>query len=543
MSSSSINIAGMPTLPIIGYYDTESTSSDKNEVNYTYNSYNTLETNLKQNCTNNGSTLDNNEGIYNPKNYTNNIPPNTTSLNVPFFLAKTGLLTNTLTSAVQESCANSQSKLVNQIQYLTCQLEESRNQVYKSSDFNLMTGNSIKSIFEKFANLKIFFIVIFIITMYLLISGFIGSLDVAINVFNIVAKRKVTAITYWIGLFLGLTIPMIILIVVFNNIVCKSIAVMESYNITNNSYGEKDQKRINEINSSKSLDIFILAIFIILIYGFVLVLFTLDKASLGAIPFACITGVILIIITMFIYFLYAFVPFFNSTDQKYMLNKPPLMLFIDNQESVSKIDTNQEENKIVRKTFLTTAIFIIIASIIFFFKKIFGINFMQWNILNGIFGSFAILSLPILWIINFVVGIQYFYIYPIIIIGVRFIRYFIMSILYIMYDNKNTNFSSDLLNQFDNFKDYSAPWGLIGVDELKLILNMLGYENLLSKDILDDANSNISLNKYVSTGFLGFMVEKILNKDNNMKGIILSIVIIILTIAISMIILYGIVKI
>jgi len=538
MSSTPINVAGMPTLPIIGYYNKSSDDSSENNNNYKYNSYNILEKNLRQSCTVNGISIENNPGIYNPNDHAQNIPPFTKSLDVPFFLAKTGNLNNTLTNAVQNSCNNDQIKLVNQIQYLTCQLQELRNQVYNSMDFNLLTATSLKSTFDRFKSLKVGLIIIFIITMYLLISGFVGSMDLATNIFVLIAKRSESSITYWVGILVGLSIPIIVLCTVFSYIVCESISVMESYNITNNAYGEKDEKRINEIKNSSSFDILILVLFILLIYGFVAVLFTIKKSMFGIFLYTIIIGTILFIISIFLYVLYAYIPFFNTSDPKRMLNsKNFLSLYIDNQEYLSPIISNQYENMQVRKTFLITAIFIIILSIFYFFKN------TKYSFINGFLGSSAILALPILWIINFTIGIQYFYIYPILIIAFRFIRYIVMAGLYIMYNNKNTNFSTDLLDQFDNFKDYSAPWGLIGVDEYKLFLNILGYENTFSKEILEDKASNISLNKYVSTGFLGFFVDKIVNKENNTSGIILSIFMIITTILISIIILYGIVKI
>ena len=548
MSSSSINIPGMPTLPIIGYYNTNSNEStnctnstsnnNNNNYNYNYNSYDTLEKNLKKSCTNNGSSIENNSGIFKSSDYTNQIPPKTKSLDVPFFLAKTGTLDNNLPTAVMNSCSNNQQNIVNQIQYLTCQLEESRNQVYNSADFTLMSTKSIKTIFEKFKNLKTIFIIIFIISIYLLITGFVGSMDIASNIFICIAKRSESTMMYWVGILIGLAIPVIVLCIVFKNIVCKSISVMESYNITDNSYGEKDQKRINEINSASSFDILILVLFILLIYGFVAVLFTIKKSIFGMFFYTILVGLILFIISIFLYVLYAYVPFFSTTDQQQIMNKSSLMLFIDNQETVSPITSNQYENMQIRKTFLITGLFILLLAILFFVKD------TRISVLNGILGSSAILALPILWIFNFTIGIQYFYLFPIILIGVRFIRYVIMSLLYILYHNKNTKFSSDLLEQFENFKNYSAPWGLIGVDEFKLFLNILGYENIFSKEIIEESNSsNISLNKYVSTGFLGFIVEKIVKKENNINGIILSIFSVVFSIIISMIILYGIVKI
>ena len=57
-------------------------------------------------------------------------------------------------------------------------------------------------------------------------------------------------------------------------------------------------------------------------------------------------------------------------------------------------------------------------------------------------------------------------------------------------------------------------------------------------------SKNISENKFVSSGALGFIFQMVANKENtNMNGIIYSIVIMGLTILISIIVLFGVAKI
>jgi hypothetical protein len=124
-----------------------------------------------------------------------------------------------------------------------------------------------------------------------------------------------------------------------------------------------------------------------------------------------------------------------------------------------------------------------------------------------------------------------------------------MSIIYILSEKSSSmkdSFSNDLVYQLENFKNYSPSWGLLGVDELKLLLNVLGYENDFSKIIISENNDskNISENRFVSSGLLGFIFQMIANKENtNMNGIIYSVVIMILTIAVTGIILLGVAKI
>jgi hypothetical protein len=243
--------------------------------------------------------------------------------------------------------------------------------------------------------------------------------------------------------------------------------------------------------------------------------------------------------------MYAYVPFFNSADDKQMMknNARPLRLFIDQQNDISNINSNQKEDAKVRKTFFITFIIIFILACIFFMIK------TPSSFFSGFFASYAILILPILWVFNFCLAIQYFYVYPIILIVFRFIRYILMSIIYVISEKSSSmkdSFSDDLTYQLENFKNYSAPWGLLGIDELKLLLNFLGYENDFSKSIISENNDskNISENRFVSSGALGFIFQMIANKENsNMNGIIYSIIIMGITILISVIILLGVAKI
>ena len=549
--SSPINVTGTPTLPNIGYYNNDG-SVDKSPTNPNFYTYKTLQDNLGKSC----KIKDTDPGIYKsdnplinkylPKDKYGKYP---TDLNIPFYLAKTGVLDNLLLGAVDKACSNNKTALTNQIQYLTCQLENVRNRVYNSEDFKLGGGNlSIQSIFKKFGNLKIFLIIIFLVTMYLVIGGFFGSMDLASNVFSIIEKNSEFTYSYWIGLLIGLALPIIVLCIVYTKIVCKNLQDLEQYEIynesvstENNPYGVKTQ-----IDSDlKKFDFLTLILFILLIYAFVAVLFTIKKSAFSNLIYTSIIGSILFIISIFIYIMYAYIPFFNTADGNQMMKNEarPLRLFIEQQIDVSNIITNQHEDSKVRKSFFITAVIVFILASIFFIMK------SSSSFVNGLFGSSAILIMPILWVFNFFLAIQYFYIYPIILIVFRFIRYILMSIIYILSEKSSSmkdSFSDDLVDQLENFKNYSPSWGLIGIDELKLLLNVLGYQNDFSKLIIPENNDgkNISENKFVSSGALGFIFQMIANKDNtNMNGIIYSIVIMVLTILISIIILFGVAKI
>jgi hypothetical protein len=554
MSSNPINIPNGPNLPNIGYYSKNNTDNTNTPNNY---SYNTLINNLTNSCvkTSDGAELNKSDtiGIYDPKSESVKkfLPDGTNPLDVPFYLAKSGQLmdpSNTaanLGTKISEYCnKNSQNikPIINQIQYLTCQLEQERNREYDPSFFELVSnGSSLKETFNRFKNLKPFLIFLFIITMYLLVSGFFGSIDMASNIFDIVSKsNKEFSVSYWGGLFVGIAIPVIVLCYLYTQMICNNLRELEKLEITDNPYGI----RRTIPSDLKKFDFAVLILFIFVIYAFIAVLFTIKKDYFPAIIYNSLVSGILLIITVFIYILYQYVPFFNTADEKNILNNnnQPLKLFIDQQETVSEITTNQTQNDKIKHTFLITFIVILILAALFFILN------SKNQFLNGILSSSAILSLPLIWIFNFILGISYFYVYPMLYVFIRFFRYILMSIVYIISENSSSlkdKFSDDLIEQLDNFKNYSPTWGLILVDEFKLFLNMCGYENSFSKIIVSEDNygKNVSQNKFVSSGFLTYIISFFAKGETNMKGIIYSGILVIVTIIVSIVILYGIIKI
>jgi hypothetical protein len=109
------------------------------------------------------------------------------------------------------------------------------------------------------------------------------------------------------------------------------------------------------------------------------------------------------------------------------------------------------------------------------------------------------------------------------------------------------SFSQELIDKLNNFKNFSPSWGLLIVDELKLLLQCMGYENIFSKSIIPENNNskNITDNKFVASGtILWFLFQKITNKETNVTtGLIYGIILLAMSIIISMIILFGILKI
>lgn len=568
MSSSKIDISGMPNLPNFGYYSTD--NIDNSDITHTDgyvanpNSYSnqTLTNNLTQSCVlASGKQWSSQKGIYDPivdttvQQYLPN-GKDEVSLDVPFYLAKAGVLTNggknkPLKDQINDKCKDTtggQDQIANQIQYLTCQLEQERNRKYSNEDFeNLISSESIKSIFDKFSNIKPILIILFGVSIYLFLNGFFGSLDFCSNLFILIQSKRGNSIAYWAGIFIGILIPFAILFGVYSWIICKNLSDLEKLEITTDPYGIE-----NTIpNNLESFDIGMLFLFLFTFYLLIAILFTITLDGFGTFMYTLIVCFILLIIAIFMYILYAYIPFFNTTDMNKVANaeEDPLRLFIRSQPDLSDITSNQYKNENMRKTFLITFIAIYFFGLYYFgFIKNVEENQIKGGFLTGLFASCAILLLPALWVFNGLLAINLFYVYPIIIMLFRFIRYILMSLIYIASSKNESmkdNFSEDLISQLDDFKNYSPPWGLIGMDELKIILNYMGYDNMFSKEIFpdEDHGSNISANKFFASGLLHPIIQKIAGEDNNGRGILFAVINFVLTFILSAIILYGVAKI
>jgi hypothetical protein len=102
----------------------------------------------------------------------------------------------------------------------------------------------------------------------------------------------------------------------------------------------------------------------------------------------------------------------------YKITNRPLQLYIDNQNDVSEIISNQQQDSKTRGIYFITGIFIFILSIIYFilnkYLKISTdssfITIILKSFSNGFLGSCAILVIPIFWVVNFSMGLKYFYI-------------------------------------------------------------------------------------------------------------------------------------
>lgn len=518
-------VKGIPNLPPIGYYNKNNLHSS-NE-----NNASTIKTNLEMKCSNIG------EGLFKDKDAIYNSIISDNNINID-------------TQIDQKINNNDKKSIKNQINYLACQLASARSRIYNSSNFDITSGAmGIKQIFDKFSNISWIMVLVFCLSMYFLIQGFFSSFDVTSNLFNVINKNSNNTLVYYISLFLGISLPVIILSYLFINTVCGKLTKSEEkFNITKDPEGIKDKLNENNVN----LDYGMLLLLTFVIYAFVFMLFTFKIEKFGSTLYTIFISSCLFIISLLLYLFYDFIPFFSTADKKNLESKEKdLKFYVDNQDDTSKIKTNQNQNKKIQQVFLYVVLVIFIFFLIFmyFSKSLEDKESSMKDILNGIFGASAILIIPIIWVFNFVLATKYFYIYPLIILGFRFLRYVGMGILYMNYNkskNQNSdfidNFSDGLKEQLEDFDNYSPSYNLVGIDIIKSLLNVMGYENIFSKNYINNNRSNnLASNRYIIPGiFAGLFGSEQINSKNKL---VIQSIIFVLTIVISYILLNWVYKI
>ncbi len=429
----------------------------------------------------------------------------------------------------------------NQIKYLACQVAKMHAREYDSNAF-AQGGRfgSVKEVFTKFASMKPYLALIFFISIYLYLQGIMSSLDVGYNIAtNLFKGESSSGVSYWGGLLFGISLPFLYIMFVFGSEICKSLASEDRWEITNNPYGEKESLG----NQEKKMDYWMVMLFILFIYGFVGVLYTIgtiDKKMnwlIGLIIFG-----VLAIITVFLYIFYNYTPFIataqdmeGETSQK---RNRDIEFYVKKIDDVDEVKTSAGQERYIKTAFVSAAVVILILACGFFYYK--GSS----PIIRGALGASAILALPVLWVFNTVLAFNYFYLYPIFLMVARAVRYVGMIFLYKSSDKMKGSMSSNLSRQLEDeaMKDFSPSWNLIGVSLLKTVMNLAGMENNFSKQFVDSSmnSSNFSQNSLVSGLYI---LSYIRSKDKNKSLMYGGITILVLTLIIWAIILFGVEKI
>lgn len=435
----------------------------------------------------------------------------------------------------------------NQIKYLACQVAQMHAREYDANKFSSGVGvSSIHEIFQKFASMKPYLMIIFFLSIFIFIQGFFGSFDIGYNIATSLFRGESSGdIQYWLGILIGVSIPFVIILSMFGNELCKTMKKLDYYDITNNPYGDN---KMNAIGKSY-IDYSMVALFVIAIYGFVGILYTIQMMDkkMNWLVLSVVMGSLLMI-SIAIYVFYTKAPFVVTEGGKQELSKDrEFGLYVKKIDDVDEIRSKNTLDENIRKVFVGTILILYVLAMLFFKTNQNRLGEGKWwgSVIRGMTGAGAIMILPILWVLNTALAFNYFYAYPIIIIVVRGIRYFGKMLMYKLLNTDTGSvwremLSDKFLEEFsdDKMREYSPSWSLLGVSFLKSWMNMCGFENRFSKEIIDTEgySRNLSQNSYVSSFFILKMLSQ---REWNQNGVYFSILLIVLTIGIGMSVLYG----
>jgi hypothetical protein len=432
----------------------------------------------------------------------------------------------------------------NQIKYLACQVAQMHAREYDRNNFPLASSlGGIKEVFSKIPSMKGYLVAIFILSMYLLLQGILGSFDIGFNIVtNIFKKESGSDMGFWLGMILGVSIPFIMVGTMVGTIYSKMLC-SDTYNITEDPFGEKNDKPAERMEIDR-MNLVLFALFTFLLIAVLYAFGKMDRKMNPLLLFG-IMGVF-VLLTIMLYVLYTYTPFYTSKDgsgDDIMTRiKANYELYVTKIDDVDTIKSNQKSHKGIRGILIGAMVVIYVMAILFFVKKFQNSSFMR-----GFFSAGAILILPIIWVFNIILSTKLFYVYPILLIFARGIRYLGQIMLFKSKNKLQNEFPNIMSNNMsrelddDGMKSYTPSWGLIGGSLLKTLMNLNGYENIYSKMIVENSNiqKNVSQNSYVSS--LVFMRLAVQDDKNKMAigGYIGTFA---LSVIVSMIILFGIEK-
>jgi hypothetical protein len=387
--------------------------------------------------------------------------------------------------------------------------------------------------------MKGYLIAIFILSMYLLLQGVLGSFDVGFNIVtNIFKKESGSDIWFWSGMILGVAVPFIMVGTMVGTIYSKMLC-SDTYNITENPYGEKNDKPAERMEIDR-MNLILFALFTFLLIAVLYAFGKMDRKMNTLLMFG-IMGVF-VLLTIMLYIFYTYTPFYTSKngsgDDIITRIKANYELYVTKIDDVDTIKSNQKSHKGIRGILIGAMLVIYVMAILFFVKKFQASSFMR-----GVTSAGAILILPIIWVFNIIIATKLFYIYPILLIFARGIRYAGRMLLYKSKEKFRDSMTNNMSRELDDdgMKSYTPSWGLIGISLLKTLMNLSGYENIYSKMIVENSNTqkNVSQNSYVSSLVL---MRLFTQDDKNKKAIGGYVGTLVLSVVISSIILFGIEK-
>ncbi len=396
----------------------------------------------------------------------------------------------------------------NQTLFNACQTIMSQTRMY---DVNTLSDHEQIGLLYFFTNkklktLKPLFIGILAITIYLLVQGTLSSFDLAFNISSVISSRSVPTKSFLLGAILGILIPMIITIFVANRQIDRTNNKYANYDISNVAYGTKVGSGSKENDKGMMTGLILGTYFCIMIIYYII-----QRKDMSSMSKIFISFILLLLLTTILFLTYYWIPILsfgsdNPDDAAFgILPKLRVWLTGLDQKDISQVTSNKYIGYYLQRFFSIFAIVILIVTGLYISRPMKPALGFVSSIIEGIMASCSILALPILWVINWMIGMKYFVGYPMILLIVRFLRYPLYYIFRSMYLGNPILQSQNpkLRAEFDKPQNYTAPWDLLGLTLFKFLIKMNGNKALYSEMFVDPANGykDISSNSYVTGHF------------------------------------------
>ncbi len=371
--------------------------------------------------------------------------------------------------------------------------------------------------FRILKQIKPILLIILLITVYLLVQGTLSSADIAFKIASLVSNRSYPSYTFIFGILLGIGIPAILSIILSRIQISKTNDKFGTYDISSSVYGEK----VDINKGQQKSDVALISIMLGLAYTFIFIIYYSMRNKNNS-PFIKIgiSAIFYILLTCIIFLIFYWVPIVSyandeEDDRAFGMNRP-LKVWTkgETNKDFSEVISNKYIDRYLRRYFAIYALVALAICVIYLTQSNTQQKGLSSSFIEGIMASCAIISLPILWIFNWYLGIKVFIGYPMILMMARYLRYPLYYFLRKMY-LENPKYQTDcakLKEEFSKPESFTAPWDLMGVTLFKYIIKMSCSRALYSDLFVDyrDGYRDISSNSYV-TGH----VFRVAMKDKN----------------------------
>lgn len=434
--------------------------------------------------------------------------------------------------------------------YNACQLAVVQSKQYSVKDLiGYSIHYNITDIFKAFPGQSLLLIIMLIISVYLLSAGTMASADVGYAITYIITSRSnSTSPFYWVGLFLGLLIPAGLLVYHITNLITtsyKRLSEVTVKDVTLDPYGAS--QNVEELKKGRFTDIGLITLLIFLIYVVVGFIFWIISSKISKESKMLGVFVLLLILSAMIYVLYYIAPVLSSESGELKAVSEDLKVYTNADGTNASVMTNAfVESNIRYSLFLYSVAAIVITA---FYLRSTKASIASTNVLEsikeGFMSSFAILALPIIWVINWMIGVNFFIIYPFVIMIARYLRYFLYYSMRqrFLADPKLYDTHPSIKEEFDHPETYQAPWDLLGVTIMKYMMKMNGTRAEYSEMIVDkrDGMKNVAGNGYVTGHFLRLMARAPDSTQDPNIGYAYQGTVTFITFVATLIVLYGVV--